>query len=152
MSSSSVAMLDALPTDHRRVFLEHASKVTFPQGWRIFDEGRFADKFWIVRSGAVSLDMNIPGRGIVSMETLGPGELLGWSWLFAPYRWQLAGRALGTVDAYEFNAAEVRDLCKEHPALGHAIVLAAAETIAHRLNSARNRMIDIYGPRLQEHA
>ncbi|MEU6339674.1 MULTISPECIES: cyclic nucleotide-binding domain-containing protein [unclassified Streptomyces] len=150
--SSTVTMLDSLPLHHRRVFLEHAKRVSFPQNWRIFDEGRFADRFWVVESGAVSLDMDVPGRGPVSVDTLGPGELVGWSWLFPPYRWQLAAHALGTVGAYEFVAAEVRELFKDDPVLGQAVVLAAAQTIAQRLGAARARMVDLYGPRLQEHS
>jgi CRP-like cAMP-binding protein len=150
--SDRVTMLDALPDVHRRTFLERAHEVSFPQGWRIFDEGRYADRFWIVKSGAVALDMPMPGRQVVVVERLGPGELLGWSWLFPPYRWQLSARALGMVAAYEFNAAEIRDLCREDPALGHGIVLAAAETIAHRLNMSRSRLVDLYGPRLREHS
>ncbi|MEU1620119.1 Crp/Fnr family transcriptional regulator [Streptomyces sp. NPDC008238] len=150
--SSTVTMLDSLPPAHRRAFLEHARRVSFPQSWRICDEGRFADRFWVVESGAVSIDMDVPGRGSVSVETLGPGELVGWSWLFPPYRWQVGAHALGSVGAYEFSAAEIRDLCRESPVLGQAIVLAAAQTIAQRLGSARARMLDMYGPRLQEHS
>ncbi|MDX3093386.1 cyclic nucleotide-binding domain-containing protein [Streptomyces sp. ME01-24h] len=150
--SSAVTILDSLRPAHRRAFLDHARKVSFPQSWRICAEGRFADRFWVIESGAVSIDMEVPGRGEVSVETLGPGELIGWSWLFPPYRWQVGAHALGSVGAYEFNAAEVRDLCKENPVLGQAIVLAAAQTIAQRLSAARARMLDLYGPRLQEHS
>jgi CRP-like cAMP-binding protein len=150
--SDSGTMLDAIPTAHRRAFLARAHEVRFPRGWRIFDEGRYAERFWIVKSGAVALDMPMPGRQIVALETLGPGELLGWSWLFPPYRWQLSARALGTVVAYEFNAAEIRDLCREDPVLGNDIVLAVAGTIAHRLNASRSRLVDLYGPRLREHS
>jgi CRP-like cAMP-binding protein len=150
--SDRVTMLDALSAPHRRAFLERASEVSFPQGWRIFDEGRYADRFWIVKSGAVALDMPLPGQQIVAVETLGAGELLGWSWLFPPYRWHLSARALGWVTAYEFHAAEIRDLCREQPVLGHDVVLAVAGTIAHRLNSSRARLVDLYGPRLREHS
>lgn len=150
--SERVTMLDALPAVHRRAFLERAHQASFPQDWRIFDEGRYADRFWIVKSGAVALDMPLPGHKIVAVETLGPGELLGWSWLFPPYRWHLSARALGSVVAYEFNAAEIRDLCRDDPALGRDIVLAVAGTIAHRLNSSRARLVDLYGPRLREHS
>jgi CRP-like cAMP-binding protein len=150
--SDRVTMLDALPAARRRAFLERAHDVDFPQGWRIFDEGRYADRFWIVKSGAVALDMPLPGRDIVAVERLGPGELLGWSWLFPPYRWQLSARALGSVIAHEFNAAEIRDLCRDEPSLGHDIVLAVAATIAHRLGTARARLVDLYGPRLREHS
>ena len=64
-----------------------ASDVTFPAGHRVFADGGFAGKFWLIQSGHVALDVHVPGSGRVTIDSIGIGDLLGCSWLFPPYRW-----------------------------------------------------------------
>lgn len=136
----------ALPTEHRDRLTAFAREVSFPAGTRIFREGGKADRFWVIRTGAVTLDMQVPGRQAPAIEQLGPGDLLGWSWLFPPYTWDLGAEALSPVRATEFDAEGVRQLCRDDKELGYALVLACAEVIAHRLTSARTRLLDLYAP------
>ncbi|MGW3659695.1 cyclic nucleotide-binding domain-containing protein [Streptomyces sp. NPDC005151] len=79
--------LGALSLGHRERLVATARDVSFPGGTRIFEAGGVADRFWIIRSGLVALDIHVPGRSAAVVETLGDGDLLGWSWLFEPYRW-----------------------------------------------------------------
>lgn len=88
----------------------------------------------------------MPGTKAAVVEKLGGGALLGWSWLFPPRRWHMAAKALTPVRALEFSATEVRQLCEEDPQFGYVFVLACAEVIGHRLDSARTRLLDLYGP------
>ncbi|MFF7250135.1 Crp/Fnr family transcriptional regulator [Embleya sp. NPDC008237] len=115
-------------------------------GTRLFEEERPARTFWLVEGGAVRLDMHVPGGHAATVETLGPGELVGWSRLFPPYRWHLSGRAVGTVRAVEFDAGAVRAECERDPDFGRAITLACAQVIAGRLQASRLRLLDLYGP------
>ena len=64
--------------------------------------------------------------GTAVVETLGEGELLGWSWLFEPYRWHLGAQARSAVSAYEFDAQRVRAACEEDPAFGLALTHCVA--------------------------
>ena len=32
-----------------------------------------------------------------AVQTIGPGDALGWSWLFAPHRWHFTARAVESV-------------------------------------------------------
>lgn len=139
-------LLGTLPTDHLGRLTELSREVSFPGGARIFEEGTKADRFWVIRTGAVNLDLHVPGRRSPLVERLGPGDLLGWSWLFPPYVWHLGAETLSPVRATEFDAEAVRRLCREDPELGHALVLGCAEVIAHRLTSARTRLLDLYAP------
>ncbi|MFH8346360.1 cyclic nucleotide-binding domain-containing protein [Streptomyces sp. NPDC018045] len=126
--------------------MARAREVSFPAATRIFEEDRKADRFWILRTGAVQLDMRVPGRRAAVVETLHPGDLLGWSWLFPPYTWHLGAETLSPVRAWEFDAEEVRALCHADPALGHALVLRYSAVIGDRLRCARTRLLDLYGP------
>lgn len=139
-------MLRALPAGHRGRLMTFAREVSFPPGTRLFNEGARAERFWIVRSGSVELDTYVPGRRAAVIETLGPGELIGWSWLFAPHVWHLGATATTHVRAYEFDATTVRLMCREDPALGLAVSQWVGEVLAHRLRSARTRLLDLYAP------
>ncbi|WP_030411082.1 cyclic nucleotide-binding domain-containing protein [Streptomyces sp. NRRL S-1448] len=139
-------LFDAMPPEQRRMLTELAREVTLPRATRIFEEGRRADRFWIVRSGQVALDQHVPGRQPAVVETLGRDELLGWSWLFPPYLWHLGARTVGPVEAVEFDAAAVRELCDRDPLLGRAVYRYVAETVSRRLHGTRTRLLDLYGP------
>ncbi|MFE1288497.1 Crp/Fnr family transcriptional regulator [Streptomyces sp. NPDC058751] len=145
-TSTTSTMLRALPAQHREQLLRVAREVSFAEGTRLFEEGRHADRFWIIRTGTVALDTRVPGCRPAVIELLGHNELVGWSWLFAPHTWHLGAEATSPVRAYEFDAEEVRDLCRTDPALGMAVTRWAGEIVAHRLQSARTRLLDLYAP------
>lgn len=138
--------LRALPAEYRERLMSLAREVMFPQGARIFEEGGEAGRFWIVRTGTVTLDTHVPGRPPAVIETLGHNELVGWSWMIPPYTWQLGAEAMTPVRAYEFDAAEVRQMCQADPGMKAAMAQWVAEVLAHRLGSARTRLLDLYAP------
>ncbi|MFI0966299.1 cyclic nucleotide-binding domain-containing protein [Streptomyces sp. NPDC021080] len=145
-ASTTSTMLRALPAHQQEQLLRLAREVSFPEGTRLFEEGRHADRFWIVRTGTVALDLRVPGRRPAVIEILGHNELVGWSWLFAPHVWHLGAEATSPVRAYEFDAEDVRSLCRDDPELGMAVAQWAGGIVAHRLQSARTRLLDLYAP------
>lgn len=146
MTPAEQQFLAALPAVHRDRLLALARERSFPAGFRVFDEDEEARRFWIVRSGLVALDAQVPGQGPMVVETLGPGELLGWSWLFEPYRWHLGAEVREPVAAHEFDAARVRDAIDEDPAFGLAMTRCVASVaIGRRLRACRIRLLDLYG-------
>ncbi|MER6083930.1 cyclic nucleotide-binding domain-containing protein [Streptomyces sp. NPDC001833] len=146
ITTPTPTMLRALPGEHRERLMRFAREVSFPQGTRLFEEGARADRFWIIRSGRVELDMHVPGRRAAVIENLGHDELIGWSWLFAPHVWHLGAEATTPVRAYEFDAVAVRSLCQDDPALGNAVSQWVGQVLAHRLRAARTRLLDLYAP------
>ncbi|MFI2435885.1 cyclic nucleotide-binding domain-containing protein [Streptomyces sp. NPDC018693] len=135
-----------LPAEYRGRLMSLAHEVRYPGGIRLFDEGGRADHLWIIESGSVALDMRVPGRRPAVIDTLGSGELLGWSWQFPPYRRRFGARTVGPVRALEFDAAAVRGLCEDDPALGRAVARWAGEAVVRRLQAARTRLLDLYAP------
>jgi CRP/FNR family cyclic AMP-dependent transcriptional regulator len=121
-----------------------ASDVKFPAGHRIFADGGYAGKFWLIRSGHVALDLHVPGEGPVVIDTIGIGGLLGWSWLFPPYQWAFGAVCVSPVEAFEFDAAAVRGSCAADPALGYDLTQRLARVLAGRLQSTRTRLIAGY--------
>ncbi|WP_327134515.1 cyclic nucleotide-binding domain-containing protein [Streptomyces sp. NBC_01343] len=143
---SSTRFATALATDCRSRLMELAHEVNFDEGTRLFREGGHADRFWIVRSGTVTLDVHVPGRRAAVIESLGPGQLVGCSWLFKPYSWRLGAEAMTPVRAYEFDAERVRALMDADTAFGSALGHWVGEVLAHRLQAARVRLLDLYAP------
>lgn len=145
-ASTTSSLLRALPADHSERLMDIAREVSFPEGTRLFEEGRRADRFWIIRTGTVALDIHVPGRRAAVIETLGHNELIGWSWLFGPHTWHLGAEAMSPVRAYEFDAEAVRAMCQANPALGMAVAQWVGDIVARRLRSARTRLLDLYAP------
>ncbi|MFB6578485.1 Crp/Fnr family transcriptional regulator [Streptomyces sp. NPDC056402] len=143
---SPTRICEALPADCRSRLMELAREVNFAEGTRIFREGGRADRFWIVRSGTVTLDVHVPGRRAAVMESLGTGQLVGCSWLFEPYSWRLGAEAMTPVRTYEFDAARVRTLMDADTAFGSALGHRVGQVLAHRLQAARGRLLDLYAP------
>lgn len=140
--TNAIKLLTALPPPQRQRLMALAREVSFPEDTRIFEAGGVADRFWVVRSGAVSLDQRVNDLRRVTVATLGSGDLLGWSWLFPPHRWDFGAEAFSPVRAYEFDAAAVLRLCEEDPALGLTLVRCVAEILAHRLEATRTRLME----------
>jgi len=134
-------ILQGMSADNLAVLAGSASDVAIPAGHRLFEEGGSADHFWLLRSGSVALDLHVPGQGRVQIDTVGLGELLGWSWRFAPYRWAFGGVAASPVEAFEFDARAVRASCAAEPEFGHEVTERLARVLAKRLQTARVRLI-----------
>ncbi|WP_371614052.1 Crp/Fnr family transcriptional regulator [Streptomyces sp. NBC_00454] len=146
LSSSPDVFSRALSPEHRASLLALAHEADFPAGTRLFNQGGHAGRFWVLRSGNVGMDVHVPGRQAAVVETVGPGELVGWSWLFRPYTWHFGAEAMTPVRTDEFDAAAVRALMDADPALTSAIWHWVGQVLAHRLISAEIRLLDLYAP------
>jgi CRP/FNR family cyclic AMP-dependent transcriptional regulator len=124
----------------------YARRSTFRAGARIFNEGGHANGFWLIREGTVQLDITLPDRGQVAVETLQPGAVLGWSWLFPPYTWHFGALAVEPVLAIEFDGPAVQRLCEGSPELGYELTRRFLNVVFERMQATRMRMIKVYGP------
>ncbi|MEE1769098.1 cyclic nucleotide-binding domain-containing protein [Streptomyces sp. JV185] len=146
MIGSPTRITTALPAEYRARLMGTGQEVNFAQGARLFQEGDHADRFWILRSGTVTLDIRVPGSAPVAIESLGSGELVGWAWLFKPYIWHLGAEAMTPVRTHEFDAETVRMMMDADPAFGSAIGQWVGQVLAHRLQATRIRLLDLYAP------
>ena len=122
-----------------------ASNVRFADGEMLFREGDDAAVFYVIRHGRVALEMFVPSRGPVTIETVDAGEVIGWSWLFPPYRWHFDAQALGLVRATVFDAACLRQKCEQDTAFGYDLMGRFAQVLIERLQWTRLRLLDVYG-------
>ncbi|MGI5255931.1 cyclic nucleotide-binding domain-containing protein [Streptomyces angustmyceticus] len=144
--TSTPPLLHALSLEGRERLMQFAREVSFAAGKRIFEERGLADRFWIIRTGSVDLDVHIGDRRPMVVDILGHGDLVGWSWLVPPYTWRMGAEASTPVRAYEFDATAVRALCEADPAIGLAVTRRVLDVVARRLQATRLRLADTDGP------
>jgi CRP-like cAMP-binding protein len=104
-----------------------------------------ADTFFLIRRGAVALEVHGPGRGALLIETLAPGDAVGWSWLFAPYSWQLDARTLEPCSLVAIDGACLRGKCEADHELGYELMRRFAAELVDRLQATRMQLLDVYG-------
>jgi CRP-like cAMP-binding protein len=119
--------------------------VAFRDDEFIFREGEPAERFYIIRHGRVALQTHVPGRGPLVIETISEGDVLGWSWLFPPYRWSSDARAVTVTRAVALDGVCLRGKCDADPLLGYELMRRFARIIMDRLSATRVRLLDIYG-------
>jgi CRP/FNR family transcriptional regulator, cyclic AMP receptor protein len=119
-----------------------ASRSVFHGGNRVIHEGSRADRFWLIEDGRINLDTHLPGSGDVVVETLGPGAVLGWSWLFPPYRWHFGAVAVETTFTLSLDGPGVRNLCESDHEFGYELTNRFMHVVVNRLQSTRLRLLD----------
>lgn len=121
-----------------------ASNVRYSPGEHLFREGEEADRFFVVRQGLVALETFMAGRGEVTVQTVGNQEVIGWSWLFEPYRWHYTARCLELTRAVSFDGVCLRMKCDEDHDLGYDLMGRFAAIITQRLQATRLQLLDVY--------
>ena len=139
------AFFHDLDADYLDLIAGCGTNTHFAAGTMIFREGEPADTFYVLRSGKVALEIHVPERGALVIETLGPGELLGWSWLFPPYKWHFDARAIDGASAVALDGACLRGKCDDDPRLGYLLMQRFARVSQERLQATRLQLLDVYG-------
>ena len=121
-----------------------AANVRFNAGELIFRQGYDAEHFYLIRAGKVALEIHVPGRGGLTIQTLGAGEVLGWSWLVPPYNWRFDGRAAEVTRAIVFDGKCLRGKCEEDHELGYELQKRVIAILGEHLDATRFRLLDVY--------
>jgi CRP-like cAMP-binding protein len=130
---------------HLQLVVGCASNVRFDAGRFVFREGEEANQFYLIRHGTVRLEIFVPERGPLTIQTLGEGDVLGWSWLFPPYRWHFDARAATLTRAIALDGKCLRTKCEDDHDLGYELVKRFAHVMMQRLQATRLQLLDVYG-------
>jgi CRP-like cAMP-binding protein len=134
-----------LKPEHIQLLAGCAMNVRFDEGAFIFRANNPADQFYIIRHGQVALEIHDIRRGPIRIETLGENDVLGWSWLFPPYRWHFDARAVSLTRAIALNAVCLREKCEKDHELGYDFLKRFATIIVDRLQATRMQVLNVYG-------
>jgi CRP-like cAMP-binding protein len=122
-----------------------ASNKVFPADSFLFREGDPAQAFYLIREGKLALEIAAPGRGALVVQTLGEGDVAGFSWLIEPHRWEFDGRVVERVRAVHMDGMCLRGKCEQDPRLGYDLMRRFAALTTSRLQATRLQLLDVYG-------
>jgi CRP/FNR family cyclic AMP-dependent transcriptional regulator len=142
---AGIPLFDGMSLQHIELIAGCAANVRFEPGEFAARQGEAADLFFIVRKGRLALQVHGPGRGELTLQTVGENEVLGWSWLIPPYRWHFDVRALTATRALALDGRCLRGKFDGDYQLGYEMMTRFAQLITHRLEAASLQLLDLYG-------
>jgi len=119
----------------------------FNMGQTILREGEFANGFYLIETGRVALESEAGFGESILIQTIGAGDLLGWSWMFPPYVWQFTARAIDPTAALFFYAAILREYCEKDHSLGYELLKRISAVMVTRLHAAHQQMLSLHAHR-----
>lgn len=138
------AFLNDLDENHIKQIVGCASNIVFKENDYIFREGEEAKRFYLIRTGKVALEINGREKGRIRVLTLGPGQILGWSWIVLPYRWHFDAQVIENVRAISLDGECLRKKFDEDPKLGFDMMKRFTQILEQRLNVTRIQLMDMY--------
>ena len=126
------------------LLIDCAIPVHFKKGEIVFREGEIANRFYLLETGGVVLESASEYGEPVIVDTIGAGDLLGWSWMFPPYPWQFTARAVQETNAIFFYGTILREYCERDPSLGFELMKRMSVIMNRRLQAARNQMLSFH--------
>ena len=130
--------------EHLQLLVGCATNVRFDAGEFILREGKAANACYLIRQGKVALEVFAPRRGPITIQTVGEGDLLGWSWLVRPYQWRFDARAVELTHAIALNGECLRQKSEADYCLGYELLKRFSEVMVERLQATRFQLINIY--------
>lgn len=129
---------------YRQMLAGCGRNVAFKPGEYMFQEGEPAHEFHLIRKGKIALQIKVPGRGPVTLQTVQDGDVVGWAWLVPPHKRQYDARALELTRAVAFDGLCIRSKCEQDPKLGYEFFKRFALVMAARLSAMRLQLLDLY--------
>jgi CRP/FNR family cyclic AMP-dependent transcriptional regulator len=134
---------------------EETLEMRFATGEQIVREGDPANRFFLILEGKVELESEGEDRTMIPIQTLGPGEDLGWSWLFAPFYFHFSARAIEPTRVIFFYGTRLRERCEQDHDLGYQLMKRIAHVMLQRLQATRKqlsqRVSDDFTQSIREH-
>jgi CRP-like cAMP-binding protein len=138
-------LFEGLDPEHVSLLVGCATNVRFAPGEYLLREGDPAETCYLVRHGHVAIEVAAPTAGAITVQTVGEGEVVGFSWLFEPYRWQFDARAVEPTTAISLDGVCLRGKCEEDSRLGYELMRRFARVMVARLQATRLQLLDVYG-------
>jgi len=137
------AFFDGMRPEHLAVFPEGAKAVQFKAGDVLFRERDPASQFYLIESGKIALEAHEPANGTTSVQSLGAGDVLGWSWLFPPFFWHFQARAIEPTNAIALDGAHLLVSAERDHDFGYELMKRVAQVVIRRLQATRKQLLGL---------
>ncbi|MFV2063820.1 MAG: Crp/Fnr family transcriptional regulator [Chloroflexota bacterium] len=134
-----------LPTASRDHLVGLAREYEAPARARLLREGDETKELSVLIEGRVALTEHVAGRGSVTLLTVEPGDIFGWSALTTPFRATSTVVSLAPVKVIAFDGARLRADVLSDCELASAIYPKLLEALSRRLQATRHQLLDLYG-------
>jgi len=133
--------LTELKPAHLHLLADSAMRMRYDAGQFIFREGDPANRFYLIEQGRVSLESHRKDETPAQIQVIGPGDVLGWSWLFPPYYWHFDARVLEPTSAIFFYGTRLREKCEQDHEFGFEMMKRMTQVVIHRLQATRKQLL-----------
>jgi CRP/FNR family transcriptional regulator, cyclic AMP receptor protein len=140
-----VPFIAGLGGGERRRLAAFARLVTAEPDDILLREGEPTPYLAIVTAGRVALRMRLPGRGPVTIATVEPGDIVGWSAVVAPYRATSTAVAVEPTVAIALDGPPLRQALETDEDLAAALYPRILRSVARRLEGTRLQLLDLFG-------
>ena len=130
-----------LNPQHLKLLADSALEMEFAPGHVIFEEGSPANRFYLILEGQVVIESEKKDHNRIPVQTLGPGDDLGWSWLFPPYSLHFSARAVTGVRTLFFYGERLREQCEGDHEFGYQLMKRIAEVATLSLQVTQQRLM-----------
>ena len=138
-------LFQGLDPSYHDLLTECASNKVFQPQTYIARQNEDANEFYLIREGKVSIEISASTGQSITILTLSSGEVLGWSWLFPPFKWHFDSRALELTRTLALDGKCLREKCENDSALGFELMKRFSKIMVNRLQATRLQLIDVYG-------
>jgi CRP-like cAMP-binding protein len=134
-----------------QLLAESALEMQFETGQKIFETGSPANRFYLILEGQVVMESELAEHGVMlPIQTLGPGDNLGWSWLFPPYLVHLSARALTPTRTIFFYGTRLREQCESDHEFGYELMKRVADVATECLRATQQRLLESADPKIMQ--
>jgi CRP/FNR family cyclic AMP-dependent transcriptional regulator len=148
---AGLPLFKGLKPEHIQLISGCAANARYEAGEYLGREGEPADKFWLIRQGSVALEIHAPGRGALTVQTIGEDDAVGWSWLVPPYQMRFDVHAITATRALVFDGKCLRGKFGNDHELGYELMQRFSQVILRRLEAMSLQLLDLYGDHYGEH-
>lgn len=140
----SLRFCETLPADAVAEMATAARSVDFAPGTVLFREGDKSRELFLIVEGRIALEMTVPGRGEITILTLGAGDLVGWSALIGSEGMTTMAITVDETRAIAFDGTALLDLCQGNHSVGYQLMGRLAAALAGRLTATRLQLLDLF--------
>jgi CRP/FNR family transcriptional regulator, cyclic AMP receptor protein len=135
-------LFEGLTGRHRHILAECSMPASFEPGDLIVETGEPANCFYLIIDGLVGLE-SPSALSTLRVQTIGPGDILGWSWLFSPYYWHFNAVAELPTEAIFLYGSRLRQECDRDHDFGYELFKRMSDILVARLQATREKWIEV---------
>lgn len=149
MTTRAASVLDRLsPSVHARL-AQLARPVGYAADAVILREGMDTPFLGAILEGRVALRLRVPEAGDrLTIATIEPGELVGWSAVVSPFRATVDAVATEATRVLAIDAVALRACLATDREMAAELLPLILESVSDRLSASWQQLLDVFGTRI----